>query len=128
MCQSSLHLNSDLISPNKLPSSPTLSLSHLHQSLLLRRLSYQREIRKEAGVLSKTKLSSFFLHALFPQGYSNILGLLLMERPGGLLFSRWDGESSVTCQWHKCLTLMQAELSHGGLLITHSNRLWIGWP
>lgn len=55
------------------------------------------------------------------------MGLLLMEGPGGLLFTCWGGESSITCQWHKCLILMQAELSHGGLLITHSNRLWIGY-
>lgn len=33
-----------------------------------------------------------------------------MEGPGGLLFSHWGGESSITCQWHKFLTLMQAEL------------------
>lgn len=51
-----------------------------------------------------------------------------MEGPGGLLFSCWGGESSITCQCHKCLILMQAELSRGALLITHSNRLWIGCP
>lgn len=40
------------------------------------------------------------------------------------MFWCWDGESSITCYWHKCL-IMQAELSHGGLLNIHCSRLWI---
>lgn len=130
MCRSSLHLHPNLISVNNLPSPsqppcPTFLTSSPIIAFKEAQLFFKGKFKKEQEFFIQLSCSSSFLPTLFPQGYSNIMGLPLMEEAGGLLFSHRGGESSISCHWHKCLILMQAELSHDGLLIIHCNRLWI---
>lgn len=131
MCRSSLHLHPNLISVNNLPcpSHPPPCPAFLTSSPIIAfkeaQLFFKGKFKKEQKFFIQLSCFSSFLPTLFPQGYGNFMGLPLMEEAGGLLFSHRGGESSISCHWHKCLILMQAELSHDGLLIIHCNRLWI---